>query len=160
MNALLELLKLTIVGLVSSFFSYYLAGRKHRSEKWWELRVASYQEVISALSDLYYYFSQHLQIEEHARDVPEETMKEIDRFFDDSYHKVRKAADAGAFLFSTEADAALKKFIKDDTHYDSSWDYLYCNCAQVKTCLDVLVACSKVDLRLKGGFFTGWFNRP
>jgi len=54
MNAILELLKLALVGLISGVFSYYLTFRKHRFEKWWELRVTAYQEVIAALSDLHY----------------------------------------------------------------------------------------------------------
>ncbi len=153
MSAILELLKLAIVGLVSGFFSYYLSGRKHRTEKWWELRVSAYKEVIAALSDLYYYFEHHLKIEETGGELTEKRKKELQRFWDDGYHKVRKAADAGAFLFSAEAEDALKKFIKDETDYDTYYDYVDSRCADAKKCLDALVTCSKKDLRLKDSFF-------
>jgi hypothetical protein len=152
--AILELLKLAIVGLVSGFFSYYLSGRKHRTEKWWELRVAAYQEAISALSDLCYYFKRHLTFEETGRELTEERKKELQRFWDDGYHKVRKAADAGAFLFSADAETALKTFINDENeHYNTYYEYLDGRCVDAKKCLDELVACSKNDLLLKDGFF-------
>lgn len=159
MNNLLELLKLALVGLVSGFFSFYLSGRKHRTEKWWELRVSAYKDVIAALSDLYYYFKRNLTIEETGRELTEERKKELQCFWDAGYHKVRKAADAGAFLFSAEAESALKTFIKDDTHYDTYFEYLDSRCVDAKKCLDALVSCSKTDLRLKDSFFKKWLKR-
>lgn len=153
MEAILELVKLALVGLVAGFFSYYLSGRKHRSEKWWELRVSAYKEIIAALSDLYYYFERHLNIEETGRELTEERKNELQRLWDDGYHKVRKAADAGAFLFSAGAESALKKFIKDDTHYDTYYEYLDSRCVDAKKCLDTLVSCSKNDLCLKDSYF-------
>ncbi len=152
MDAILELVKLALVGLVSGFFSYYLSGRKHRAEKWWELRVAAYQEVITALSDLYYYFDRNLRIEETGTELTEERKNELKRFWDDGYHKVRKAADAGAFLFSSAAEVALKEFIKDETHYDTYYEYLDSRSVDTKKALDALVTCSKNDLRLKDKF--------
>ncbi len=77
MNAVLELLKLALVGLVSGLFSYYLAGRKHRAEKWWELRVTAYQDAIAALSDLYYYFDRYSNIEMTQRNISDEKRKEL-----------------------------------------------------------------------------------
>lgn len=60
-----------------------------------------------------------MKIEETGRELTEERKKELQLFWDDGYHKVRKAADAGAFLFSAEAESALKAFIKDNSHYDT-----------------------------------------
>ena len=160
MNAILELLKLALVGLVSGLFSYYLAGRKHRSEKWWELRVTAYQDAIAALSDLYHYFHSYSNIEISGRDASDEKKKELKLFWDNGYHKVRKAADAGAFLFSPEAETALKTFIKaEKEHYDTYFEYLDGRCVDAKKCLDALVSCSKDDLRLQDNFFTKWIGR-
>lgn len=160
MEAVLELLKLALVGLVSGLFAYYLSGRKHRTEKWWELRVSAYKEVISALSDLYYYFKRHLTIEETGRELTEERKNELQRFWDDGYHKVRKAADAGAFLFSTEAETALKTFIKgENEHYDTYFEYLDGRCMDARKCLDALVSCSKTDLRLKDSLMEKWLKK-
>jgi hypothetical protein len=153
MNAILELLKLALVGLVSGLFSYYLSARKHKSEKWWELRVTAYQEVITALSDLYYYFNSYFRSESSQRDMSDEKEKELKLLWENAYHKIRKAADAGAFLFSTEAETALKAFIKgQNKHYDTSYEWLDGRCADAKKCLDALVSCSKTDLRLGRSF--------
>jgi len=159
MDALLELLKLALVGLVSGLFSHYLSGRKHRSEKWWEIRVAAYQDAISALSDLYHYFSSHFDAEMLQRGMPEDKKKELKPLWDSGFQKVRKAADAGAFLFSPQAETALKAFVKgEEDHYDTYFDYLDGRCADAKTCLDTLIACSKSDLRLRSGVFQEWID--
>lgn len=160
MNNLLELLKLALVGLVSGLFSYYLSDRKHRTEKWWELRVTAYQETITALSDLYHYFDTHSDIEMSQRNISEERRLELKRFWDSGYHKVRKAADAGAFLFSSDAETALKTFIKGEKErYDSYFEYLDGRCVDAKKCLDALVSCSKHDLRIDDGKTKEWIRR-
>jgi len=153
MNAILELLKLALVGLVSGLFSYYLSARKHRHEKWWELRVTAYQELIAALSDLHYYFESQFRSELSQRNISEEKEKELKVLWEKAYHKVRKAADAGAFLFSTEAEMALNTFIRgQNKHYDTSYEWLDGRCADAMKCLDALVSCSKADLRLERSF--------
>lgn len=159
-EAIIELLKLALVGLVAGLFSYYLSDRKHRTEKWWELRVAAYQEAITALSDLYHYFESHSSIEIAHREISEEKRQELKLFWDNGYHKVRKAADTGAFLFSIEAETALKAFIKSEKeHYDTYFEYLDGRCVDVKKCLDALVSYSKSDLCLHEGNITKWINR-
>ena len=148
-NDVAELFKLALVGLVSSLFTYYLSNRRHRAEKWWELRVAAYQETISALSDLCHYFNSHLNIEMQNREVAEDKKQELKQYWNNGYNKVRKAADAGAFLFSAEAETELKLFLKgNDELYNTFFEYCDERSASAKKCLDALVLCSKKDLRL------------
>lgn len=155
-----ELIKLAVVGLISGLFSYYLSDRKHRFEKWWEMRVTAYQEAIAALSDLYHYFNSYSDIEMSQRNISDEKKKELKLFWDTGYHKVRKAADAGAFLFSAEAEAALKTFIKgEQDHYDTYFEYVDGRSVDAKKCLAALVSCSKTDLRLKDNIIMSWFER-
>ena len=48
MKTVLELSKLTTIGIVSGLLSYYLlSNRKHKLEKWWELKITAYQEAIT-----------------------------------------------------------------------------------------------------------------
>jgi|GEM_PF-1846817 len=154
MNYLLDLLKLGLVGLIAALFSYFLAGLKHREEKWWELRVAAYKEVIAALSDLYYYFTLHLNAEETGRELTDAMREKLDLFWEEGYHKVRKAADTGAFLFSAEAEDALQQLIKDEPDYKSYFEYVDNRCIEVKKCLDTLVAYSKKDLQLNHSLYS------
>ena len=154
MDTALELAKLASVGLLAGFFTSVIANRDHRQRKWWELRVAAYQGAIEALSDLVYYYDKHYNAAIEQRDLPKEFERKLDDYWEQSFPKVRKFADSGAFLFSDEANAALQKLMKRyDT--DDYIDSLDANLAKATKCLSQLVECSKTDLRLR----LSWMER-
>ena len=150
-----ELLKLGAVGLIAGIFSSLLANRDYRHRKWWELRVGAYQAAIEALSDIVYYFDRHYNAEIEYRELPDEFKKRIEDFWNQSYPKVRRLADSGAFLFSDKANVALQEFMRDDDE-PSYVEHLDNNLAKSKKCLAALVACSKEDLKLKEGLLDRW----
>lgn len=155
MDLVTELIKLGAVGLIAGLFSSLLANRDHRYRKWWELRVHAYQAAINALSDIVYYFERHYDAAVEYRELSEEFQQKIVEYWDESYPKVRRLADSGAFLFSDRANAALKEFMRDDD--DQCYiDHLDNNLAKAKCCLAELVACSKADLRLKESIVEKW----
>ena len=153
MEIILEFLKLGIVGLIAGLFSSRLANRDYRHRKWWELRVKAYQDAIEALSDIVHYYEKHYKAEIEYRELPEDFKKKISDFWDESYPKVRRLADSGAFLFSTRANAALKEFMRDDDE-QTYIEHLDNNLAKSEKCLAELVSCSKEDLRLKESFLS------
>lgn len=155
-DAVIEFLKLAGVGLVAGLFSSVLANRDHRQRKWWELRVSAYQNAIEALSDLVYYYDKHFNAEIEYRELSEEFKQKLDPYWEQSFPKVRKFADSGAFLFSEEANAALRELMKDDDE-QSYVEYLDNNLAKARKCLTQLVECSKVDLKLKPSLMERWF---
>lgn len=155
MDVAVELIKLGAVGLIAGLFSSLLANRDHRYRKWWELRVSAYQGAIEALSDIVYYYDKHYDAEIESRELSEQFKGKISDFWDASYPKVRRLADSGAFLFSDRANAALRDFVRAD-HAESYFEHLDNNLAKSKKCLAELVACSKVDLRLKEGLLAKW----
>ena len=153
-DATLELLKLAVVGLIAGLFSSVLANRDYRQRKWWELRVSAYQNAIEALSDLVYYYDKHFNAEIEYRELPKEFKETLDAYWEQAFPKVRKFADSGAFLFSEEANAALRGLMKDDD--DQSYiEHLDNNLAKARKCLTRLVECSKVDLKLR----PSWLER-
>lgn len=154
MEAVLELLKLASVGLIAGLFSSMLANRDYRQRKWWELRVAAYQNAIEALSDLVYYYEKHYTAEIESRELSKEFQEQLGKYWEQAFPKIRKFADSGAFLFSAEANAALREFMEDE-HADTYFEHLDNNLARAKKCLPRLVECSKVDLNLK----PGWLER-
>ena len=77
---LLELLKLSIVGLIAGLFASFIQNRDHRQRKWWEMRVQAYQNAIEALSDLAYYYDKHLDAEMEARELPAAFSEKLDAF--------------------------------------------------------------------------------
>jgi len=141
-------LKLAAVGLVAGLFSSVLANRDHRHRKWWEMRVSAYQNAIEALSDLVYYYDKHFNAEIEYRELSEDFKQKLDTYWKQSFPKVRKYADSGAFLLSEEANAALRELMTDDDE-PSYVEHLDNNLAKARKCLNRLVECSKVDLKLK-----------
>ncbi|MGA9665166.1 MAG: hypothetical protein WBQ69_01790 [Gallionella sp.] len=154
MEPVLELLKLASVGLIAGLFSSYLANRDYRQRKWWKLRVAAYQNAIEALSDLVYYYENHYTAEIESRELSKEVQAQLHKYWADAFPKIRKFADSGAFLFSAEANTALREFIKDEPA-DSFFEHVDSRLARSMKCLERLVECSKVDLKLK----VSWLER-
>jgi len=154
MDNIIELLKLGSVGIISGLFSAYIATRGHRNKKWWELRVAAYQAVIEALSDLTYYYERQYKAEIESRELSDEYEAELGKFWDESYHKIRKASDSGAFLFSEEVNMALKEFmdLKNEKHH-TYFEYLDSYLAVAEKCLKTVVTSANQDLRVSDGWF-------
>ena len=158
MDLLFEIVKLAAVGLTAGLFSSYLGGRDHRQRKWWEMRVAAYQSVIEALSDLVYYYEQGYDAELHRREWSEDMQKKMAAIWDTNFSKVRRAADSGAFLFSAEANEAMSEFVQQGEYVDS-FDYYDTKLSKSKKCLSALVGYSKTDLQLqhnRWNLFPSW----
>lgn len=156
MDTVLEILKLASVGLIAGLFSSMLANRDYRQRKWWELRVEAYQNAIEALSDLVYYYDKHFSAELEYRELPDDFKRRLDEFWEESFPKVRKYADSGAFLFSEKANEALRELLKRDDE-QSYVEHLDNNLAKARKCLKQLVECSKEDLKLKTSILERWF---
>ena len=150
MDTIVEIIKLGIVGTIAGLFSAYIATRGHRNKKWWELRVAAYQSVIEALSDLTHYYNRKYKAEIEHRELSKEYEEEIGKFWDESYHKVRKAADSGVFLFSEEVNHALKEFmeLKNEDHH-TYFEHLDSYLAVAEKCLKTVVSSANRDLRVR-----------
>jgi hypothetical protein len=150
METFIEILKLGSVGIIAGLFSAYVATRGHRNKKWWELRVSAYQSVIEALSDVTYYYDRKYKAEIENRELSKESEAELDKFWDDSYHKIRKAADNGVFLFSEEVNKALKEFINlKNEDYHTYIEAVDNNLAVAEKCLKTIVLSANKDLRVK-----------
>ena len=153
MDILLELIKLGSVGIISGLFSAYFATRVHRNRKWWELRVEAYKSIIEALSDLTHVYDRKLKAEMEHRELPKDYEAKLDGFSDESYHKVRKAADSGVFLFSKEVNDVLTDFMSlKDEHFDMYHDHLEGYLLKAKNCQKVIVKSANKDLRIKDGW--------
>lgn len=85
MEAVLELLKLASVGLIAGLFSSFLANRDYRQRKWWELRVAAYQNAIEALSDLVYYYENHYTAEIESRELSKEVQEQLHKYWEQAF---------------------------------------------------------------------------
>ncbi len=149
MEIFYDILKLVVVGVISGLFSAFLANRKHRNQKWWELRVMAYKEVIEALSDLIYYYDTNCNAEIEHKEHRDEFQKKLSGIWGKSYHKVRKSADSGAFLFSTEVNDALVEFIATNKEKPNTYfEFLDNNLFVAKKCLKTINKAARKDLKI------------
>ncbi len=146
---LLELIKLASVGIIAGVFASFIANRDFRHKKWWELRVVAYQNAIEALSDIVYYYDTHWKSWD-SNSLSDEQKKLLNEMISEARPKIRKLADTGSFLFSEDANNALRTFIdfKVGEVFDPD-DYYGPLRAEAKQCLDELVSLSKKDLRVR-----------
>lgn len=144
-----ELMKLSLVGLISGLFTAYIATRAYRNKKWWEMRVAAYQSLIEALSDIEHYYNIEFDNSCDNRPPNEAHEAKLNKLIDDALPKVRKAAACGVFLFSEEVNQALEKFFEPDTPSICTQVFLDNNRNSAKNCLNTIVLSANKDLRLK-----------
>jgi len=144
----IDILRLAGVGLVAGLFASYLANRDHRHRKWWERRVVAYQGVIEALSNLVYYYETHYHAEITRQEMTDRLRDQLNEIWLGAFHKVRVAADTGAFLYSEQVNNALRAFVEEG-EFQTFFELLDDRLSKAKTCLDVVVSCSKSDLKLK-----------
>jgi len=149
MEMIFELIRLTSVGIVAGLFSSFLGNWSFRHKKWWELRVDAYQSAIESLSDLLHYYDIHAETWD-VGGVSEKKQEQLREIIDVAMPKIRKLADSGSFLFSDEANIALRKFVDfqvgDITDPD---DYYRPHRYEAAKCLKELVSLSKIDLRIR-----------
>lgn len=144
---LFEILKLGSVGIVSGTFAAYLATRRFKHEKWWEMRVNAYKLIIENLSDLAELYEERNNNWERAPIEPKEIGLEIRAHLS----KIRKHRDMGAFLLSREAEKVLNEFLEFDVDIaniiDPSCIYGPLSKSSRK-CLEEVVALSIKDLKI------------
>ena len=146
---LLELIKLASVGIIAGLFASFMANRDFRHKKWWELRVAAYQNAIEALSDIVHYYDTHWKTWD-SNTLTDEQKQLLNVMISEARPKIRKLSDTGSFLFSDEANTALRTFIdfKVGEIYDPD-DYYGPLQIEASKCLKELVLLSKKDLRVR-----------
>jgi hypothetical protein len=149
MENFLELIKLGGVAVLSGIFSAFLALRRYRHEKWWEMRANAYREGIEALSDLLAHYKYELNNWQREQTTSDKAFAEIAT----AQSNVRKLRDMGAFMFSREAERALSEFVLFEVaeeHIVDPDDIYMPLCKKAEKCLNELVAISKKDLGISG----------
>lgn len=150
MSEFIELIKIAAVGILSGTFSILITLRRHRHEKWWDMRVSAYQAAIESLSDLVNYYEIMLATWEDA-EHHEEVKNKLDSQYNQARIQIRKLKDTGIFLFSDDAIAELKNFseTKIDYNYVADPDDIYYPyLSSASKCLANLVTISKKDLKI------------
>ncbi len=149
MELVIELIKLGSVGVLSGVFGAFMALRRYKHEKWWEMRANAYKTVIESLSDTVAIYEEKNNNWEQSSIEPEKISEDL-KF---ARERVRKHRDIGAFLFSKDAEAALTEFVDFKIDYEKVTDPsdIYGPFSQIsRKCLEKIVALSKKDLAVNG----------
>lgn len=150
MSEFIELLKIAAVGIISGTFSILITLRRHRHEKWWDMRVSAYQAAIESLSDLVNYYEVMLATCNN-REHHEKAVNELGSPYDQARIKIRKLKDTGIFLFSKDAIAELEHFSETKIDYSDVTvpdDIYHPYLSSASKCLNNLVRISKKDLKI------------
>lgn len=143
-----------VLAFVASVIATVVAaynGRFHRfaRERWWERKADAYARIIEALSDLVFYHETHLDAAETGRTLSEEHRADIEKFWGRGHAEVKRAAAVGAFLISSEAEAALQKFQKgsgESIHPNNWYGLIEDSYVVTRDALRAVVAAAKEDL--------------
>lgn len=146
-----QLLLSACVGLIAGAWGAAMANRGQRLQRYWEIRVAAYQAVIEALSDCIHYYEIHLRHELERQPMPPEIHNRLEDLSREAHAKLRKAADAGSFIFSKEVESAIRKVVKDE-NFDTFFEHVESKLPASKACLKVIVDRSIDDLKVTRTF--------
>lgn len=153
MDILLEFLKLGIVGLIAGLFSAFLATRKHRNSKSWELKVAAYRSLIDNLSDLsssYDNLCETYHYNERDTESNKEYIDGLSKCARNSFQEVRKAANNESFLYSKEINEALSKFMEfEKKDFHDRYTYMEAYSAGADTCRKKVIEAASKELPIK-----------
>ncbi len=138
-----------LIATFSSFLTFQLSTAKFRSEKWWELKVASYQKILEALHESKLFSSYYLDAHQEGGQVSEEQAKELSAKGKKAHDEIVKMIDVGTFLLSDKAMERLYQYMNESseaedvaeffTHLDKDYQ-------ATKSCIDDLILIAKDDL--------------
>jgi|GEM_PF-1301307 len=145
-----------LIATFSSFITFQFSIARFRSEKWWELKISSYQKIIEALHESKLFSSLHLEAYEEGAEVTKKRKEELSTIGRKAYDEIVKTIDIGSFLLSTEAMQRLKQYMTEsyDAEKTTDWyDHLEKDYTATKNCIDDLIIIAKNDLdRTHSGF--------
>jgi hypothetical protein len=149
---LIRITTAVVVAIISAWITVKLSLRRFRSEKWWELKVQTYQNVIEALHNSKLFADEHLEAGYNFREVSDERDKELRQKAKAGHEELGKIMDIGAFMLSEEATARLQRYRKEAKAAGEEPDwvgYLEADYAALDNCLKDFIEIARRDLGTK-----------
>ncbi len=137
------------VAIVSAWVTVRLSLRRFRSERWWELKVQTYQNVIEALHNSKLFVDKHLEAGYDFRELSEERDKELRHKSKIGHDELDKIMDIGALMLSETATLRLQQYRKDAKEAGNQPDwvgYLEADYSALDSCLKDFISIAKKDL--------------
>lgn len=140
------------ISVGGAFLAAFLAGRRFRTEKWWERKATAYSELVEALHIMKWPSSEHIDAEMEHRKIPEKEAEEQWDQFKMARRNVWRIADTSAFLVSPQVLEAVQQLERDlskATSAVSYWEHLDTEHKAVQQCLDKIKALGRKELGIE-----------
>lgn len=163
MDTVATILAAVAISAVSSWITVQLSLRRFRAEKWWEMRVDAYRQLIEAFHDSKAFSATHLDADYEGLDVPEEADKELRARAKDAERDISRAADLAGFLLGDEVRARLQRFRREEakaTETNNWQEYLRREWEATNSCLQDVIEIARRELKTdRDGLVTSLRNR-
>lgn len=139
-----------VAAVFGSLLVVWLALRRFYREKWWEQKMSAYTSIIQAL----HHMNRDLEISIRAEYAHGDTNSDFHKKWrakhQEAWDEIRKQADIGEFLFSSEAVKLLQEVITNSTSdpNDMYLDYLERTQSAVQKCMPAIKVAARKDLGL------------
>ena len=150
MKSIIELVKLTSVGLIAGLFASYRAKKDFISQRWWERKAQAYSNIVEALWQL-------VDSNKHDYDalimgahLSDQRKTDIQAQWAKGSNEIKRSAGIGAFIISDEAAKALKEYFEKSDNIDpDNWvAQIESDYDALRVCLEKIKIAAKQDLNI------------
>jgi hypothetical protein len=144
-----SLLVAIVTSVLTAALTVWLALRRFYREKWWEAKQRAYSDIIQALHHIKRDLEISIDAEIDGRDTNTDFYKGSDAKHRTAWDDLRKFADVGEFLFSSDSVQILEVALNADSPEDvSPLDRMETLQAAAVKCLTEIKAAARKDLKL------------
>ena len=141
-----------VISFVSSWITVQLSLRRFQAEKWWEIRVNTYKQLIGAFHDCKVFSETYWNAEQDGWhwEISNKDREILSRRFEEAMREIKRATDLAGFLLSDEALTRLKKFQKERREAIDEGEFTRMLFRQMKvsdSCLQDLIEIARRDLK-------------
>lgn len=108
-----NLLFALVVAAFSAWVTVHLTLRRFRTEKWWELKAETYQNIMDALFSLDRYFKRQEYTEVTGNQLDEDELNELLEEWNDASYELDRVVFLGEFAISPESVEILNNLNMD-----------------------------------------------
>lgn len=153
----IEITKLIVQVLISAgaaFLAAWLAAKRFRQDKWWQLKLEAYSELVEALHKMKWPPSEHFDAALERREINDEDSQELWDEFKKARRNVWRLAEGSSFLISSDVMKSVQEMERglSDARNAHTWEeHLDEQYASVQKCLDRVKYIGAKELGIKGG---------
>ena len=139
---------------IAAVIASWLALRKFRTEKYWELRLEAYNELLNALEKMFSYVDASLLDAMHEKTIKDDERANLASKWKEGKNHVEKTRLVGRLLISQEAHQIIdldKKFkeANKDVNINDWFSQMDNDWGVLRKVIDEFITQSKIDLKLK-----------